>query len=158
MLFEYGIPGEVTRRKYVAAWLRLLCVIFEDLLEGGFEERAEQFVQKGKENPDWVQDIMISLSWKLRGRAELPRDDSNYLNPTSFQTYFKPLRKLLEMNNITINWRRVHMTFPERNNILDTKGWTRDEIAAMIKYARDPMERELVLVLASSGVRRAGWP
>ncbi len=156
LLLEQGVSGEVTRRKYIATLRRILCVIFEDLLEGDFEERAEQFVQKGKENPDWVQDIMISLSWKLRERAELPRDDPNYLNPTSFQTYFKPLRKLLEMNNITINWKRVHMTFPERNNILDTKGWTRDEIAAMIKYARDPMERALVLVLASSGVRLGG--
>lgn len=34
-----------------------MCVIFEDLLEGGFEERAGWFVQRGKDNPDRVQDI-----------------------------------------------------------------------------------------------------
>ena len=58
------------------------------------------------------------------------------------------------MNNITINWKHGHTIFHEQNNILDTKRWAREEIAAMIRYVRDPMER--VLVLASSGVRLRG--
>ena len=69
LLLEQSIPGKVTRRKYVTMLRRILCVIFEDLLEGDFEEQAMQFVRKGNEDPDWVQDIMISLSWKLRRRS-----------------------------------------------------------------------------------------
>ena len=61
LLFEQDILDEVTRRKYAATSRRILCVIFEDLLEGNFEEQAMQLVQKGKGDPNWVQDIMISL-------------------------------------------------------------------------------------------------
>ena len=155
-LFEQGIPAEVTRRKYTATLRRILCGMLEDTLEGGFEERAAQFVRRAREDPDWARDILLSLSWKLRERTELPRDDGDYLNPTSVKTYFKPLRKLLEMNDVPVPWGRIRTTYPERNNMLDAKGWTREEIAAMLRHARDPMERALVLVLASSGVRLGG--
>lgn len=155
-LFSQGIRAEATHRKYTATLRRITCEVLEDVLEGSFEERVVQFVQHGRDDPDWMLDLLISLSWKLRGRAELPRGHSQYLNPTSFKTYFKPLRKLLEMNNVTVNWKRVYATFPERNNILDTKGWTREEISAILGQARDPMDRAVVLLLASSGVRLGG--
>ncbi len=51
LLFGQGIPGGVTRRKYAATLCRILCATFEDLLEGDFEKRAAQFVQKGKTTP-----------------------------------------------------------------------------------------------------------
>ena len=115
-----------------------------------------QFVQYGRNNHYWMLDLFISLSWKLRARSELPKDHTDYLNPTSFKTYFKPIRKLFEMNEVTINWRRVYSTFPEKDNVLDTKGWTREEIVAILVHARDPMDRAIVLLLASSGVRLGG--
>ena len=155
-LFSHGIRADATRRKYTATLRRITCDILEDILEGDFEERVAQFVQHGKDNPDWVLDLLISLSWKLRARSELPKDHTDYLNPTSFKTYFKPIRKLLEMNDITINWRRVYSTLPEKDNVLDTKGWTREEIMAILVHARDPMDRAIVLLLASSGVRLGG--
>ena len=154
--FEQGIRAEVTRTKYTATLRRILCDILEEVLEGDFEERAEQFVERGREDPKWVTDVLTNLSWKLRGRSELPRGHADYLNPTSFKMYFKPLRKLLEMNDITINWKRVYSTFPEKDNVLDTRGWTRDDIAAMLVHARDPLDRAVVLLLASSGMRLGG--
>ena len=84
-----------------------------------------QFVQRARDDPDWTLDLLLSLAWKLRERTELPKNHADYLNPTSFKTYFKPIRKLLEMNDITVNWKRIHATFPEKDNILDTRGWTR---------------------------------
>ena len=155
-LFEQGIRAEATRAKYTATLRRILCDILEEVLEGDFEARAAQFVERGRDDPKWMTDLLLSLSWKLRGRAELPRGHADYLNPTSFKTYFKPIRKLLEMNDVTVNWRRVYATFPEKDNVLDTRGWDRDEIAAMLGHARDPMDKALILLLASSGVRLGG--
>ena len=155
-LFEQGTRAETTRRKYVATLRRITCEVLEDVLEGDFEARVNQFVQKGKDNPNWMMDLLISLSWKLRERTEKPKDDADYLNPTSYKTYFKPLRKLLEMNDVAVNWKRVYATFPEKDNMLDTKGWTKEEIAAILAQARDPMEKAIVLLLASSGMRRGG--
>ena len=126
------------------------------MLEGDFERRAEQFVRRGRDDSQWMTDPLLSLSWKLRGRADCLRGYAEYLNPTSFKTYFKPIRKLLEMNDVTVNWKRIYSTFPKKDNILDTKGWTRQEIAAMLGHARDPMDCAITLLLASFGVRLGG--
>lgn len=155
-LFAQGIKTELTRRKYTATLRRVMCEILEEILEGDFEERTRQFVQHAKDDPDWATDIMLSVSWKLRERTRLPKDDPGYLNPTSLPAYFKPIKKLFDMNNVSIPWKRVYATFPEEDNIHDTKGWTREEIAAMLEHTRDPMDKAMVLVLASSGVRLGG--
>lgn len=155
-LFEQGIRAEATRSWYTRKLRGVVCDILEDILEGDFEQRVEQFVQRSRDNPNWALDVMLTISWKLRERTELPKGHADYLNPTSVPGYFKPIKKLLGMNDVFINWKRVHATFPEKDNILDAKGWTRKNIAAMLGYARDPMDKVLVLVLASSGVRLGG--
>ena len=155
-LFEQGMRAEATRSWYVRKVRRVMCDILEDILEGDFERRVEQFVQRSRDDPNWALDIMLTLSWKLRERTELPKGHADYLNPTSVPGYFKPLKKLLEMNSVSIPWKRVYATYPEKDNILDSKGWTREKIAAMLGHVRDPMDRALVLVLASSGVRLGG--
>ena len=155
-LFHQGIRAEATRRKYTSTVRNVLCGVLEDVLEGDLEQRAEQFVQRGRDDPDWMLDLLLSLSWKLRERTELPKDHADYLNPTSVKSYFVPLRKLLEMSNVVVNWRRVYTTIPEKDNMTDNTGWTRENIAAMLAHARDPMDRAIVMMLASSGVRLGG--
>ena len=152
-LFRQGIRSEVTRRTYTYTLRRILCDILEDVLEGDFERRAGQFVQRARDDPDWTLDLLLSLAWKLREQTELPKDHAEYLNPTSVPSHFMPVRKLLDMNSASMPWRSIYATFPEKDNILDTRGWTRQEIAAMLVHARDPMDRTIVLLLASSGVR-----
>ena len=155
-LFEQGIKAEATRRKYRRTLRRVMCEVLEDVLEGDFEARARQFVQRARDDPGWALDILISISWKLRERTKLPKDDGEYLNPTSVKGYFKPIKKLLDMNGVSASWTRVYATFPEKDNVLDAKGWTRDQISAMLDQAQDQMDKVILLVLASSGVRLGG--
>ena len=152
-LFRQGIRSEVTLKTYTYTLRKVLCDILEDVLEGDFEQRAGQFVQRARDDPDWTRDLLLSLAWKLRERTELPKDHADYLNPTSVPSHFMSIRKLLDMSGISMPWKRIYATFPEKDNILDTRGWTREEIAAMLVHARDPMDKALVLLLASSGVR-----
>ena len=60
------------------------------------------------------------------------------------------------MNNVPVNWKYLNSTFPERNNVNETQGWTREDIRLMLDRARDARDRALLLVLASSGVRCEG--
>lgn len=53
-LFTEGIRSEYTRKKYTQTLRRVLCEIFEDVLEGDFETRSDQLVKMAKENPNWV--------------------------------------------------------------------------------------------------------
>lgn len=155
-LFKQGIKSKETADKYTQVLKQVTCKILEDVLEGTFEERAQQMVDIGRDEPRWMRDLLLSLSRKLRERTELPTEHTNYLNPDSVGNYFKPIKKLLDMNDVTIPWKRIYATYPERDNMSESRGWTRDEISLMLKYARGPLDRALVLVLASSGMRAGG--
>ena len=155
-LFTEGIRSEYTRKKYTQILRRVLCEIFEDVLEGDFEERATQLVKITQENPNWARDLLLSLSKKLKQRTELPRDHPDYLNPSSVDSYFKPLKKLFDMNDVTISWKRIYSTLPELDNISVGRGWTRQEIQKMLNYANGAMDRTIVLFAASSSIRSGG--
>ena len=101
-LFDQGIKAEETREKYTRMLRLVLCRMLEDILEGTFEERAGQLVRQGREDPLWVRDLMLSISRKMRERTVLEPGHSGYLNPASFPNYFKPLKKLLDMNDVMI--------------------------------------------------------
>ncbi len=155
-LFTQGMRADRTRDSYTRTLRRIMCEILEDVLEGDFESRVKEFVQRTKDDPDWTLRLLLSLSWKLRERTELPKEDADYLNPSTIPGYFKPVKKLFDMNSVSIPWKRIYATYPEKDNILDTKGWTKEDVAAMLKHTRNSMDRALVLVLASSGVRLGG--
>lgn len=72
-----------------------------------------QFVRQGRDDPGWARDLLISLSGKLLERTKLFRDSGQYLNPDSFSSYFKPVKKLLDMNDVPLSWSRIYATYPE---------------------------------------------
>ena len=152
-LFYQGIRAEETKEKYTRTLKYILCKTLEEILDGDFEQRAIQLVGLAKKDPKWTTDLFLNLSRKLRSRTELPKDHYDYLNPQSIGNYFKPLKKLLEMNEVTISWKRVYSTFPETDNLSDSRGWTRKEIQKMLKFVKGPIDRAIILVAASSGIR-----
>ena len=64
-------------------------------LKGIFEARVDQFVKLAKEDPDWTRDLLLNLSMKLKERTVLSKEDSDYLNPSSIDNYFKPNQETL---------------------------------------------------------------
>ena len=156
-LFTQGIRAEATRKKYTRTLRKILCEVFEDVLEGDFETRAAQLVRMAKENPDWVKDLLLSLSKKLKQRTQLPRDNVDYLNPSSVDSYFKPIKKLFDMNDVTISWKRIHSTLPELDNVSVGRGWTRQEIQKMLNHTNGALDRTIVFFAASSGIRSGGF-
>ena len=156
-LFMQGIKAEETREKYARTLKRVLCVILDDFLEGTFDQRANQLVHMAKEDPKWIMDILLNLSKKLRERTILQKDHRDYLNPSSVDNYFKPIRKLLDMNDIMIPWKRIHTTFPEIDNITQSREWRRGEIQTMIKYGNGATDSAIVLIAASSGIRAGAF-
>ncbi len=110
-----------------------------------------------KDNPKWIQDLLLQLSGKLKKRTELPLENPNYLNPISVNNYFKPLRKLLDMNGIPVSWKRVYATFPELDNLSDSRGYTQSEIQKMSQHANGAINRAIILIASSSRIRVGGF-
>lgn len=156
-LFHQGIKAKETREKYTRTLRQVLCKIFEDIFEGDFESRVDQFVKHAKEDPDWTRDLLMNLSKKFKERTRLPRDDSNYLNPNSIDNYFKPIKKLFDMSGVVFSWTRIHATFPEQDNVSDSRGWSREEIQKMLKFSNGSIDRAIVLLCSSSGIRVGGF-
>ena len=101
-LFYQGIRAAATKEKYTRTLKSILCDTFEDVLEGTFEQRASQMVYKAKKDPEWITSLLLTLSKRIRERTELPRTDDTYLSPNSIGRFFKPLRKLLDMNDVQV--------------------------------------------------------
>ena len=74
-LFYQGMRAPATKEKYTRTLRRILCDFFEDVLEGTFEERASQLVQKAKSDPEWITSLLLTLSKRLKERTDLPRTD-----------------------------------------------------------------------------------
>ncbi|MGI0023509.1 MAG: integrase [Nitrososphaeraceae archaeon] len=155
-LFYQGIKSEATRNKYTRTLRRILCETLEDILEGSFEERARQLVKMAKSNPEWMVTVLLTISKKLKERTKLDPSDKNYLNPNSVPNKFKPIRKLLEMNAVAVAWNRVYATFPEQNNNYEGSGYTRQEIQKMLNFTKGAMDKAIILVASSSGIREGG--
>lgn len=156
-LFYHGIKSKETKSKYTRTLRRILNDILENVLKGSFEDRASQLVNKTKKDPDWGMSVMLALSKKLKERSNLSKNDANYLNPTTIPNYFKPVRKLFEMNNVPLVWRRVIATFPELDNNDKGRAYTRQEISDMLKFGNGAIDRAIILVAASSGIRVGGF-
>ncbi len=156
-LFQQGIRAEETRKTYTRTLRRLLCGALEEVLEGTFEERAAQLVRLGKDDPDRTLDLVLRISGKIRARSSLPHDHPDYFNPSGVPNYFKPLKKLFDMNGVSMPWKRIYSTFPESDNITESRGWTRGEIQSMLRFAKGSADRAVILVAASSGIRAGGF-
>ena len=156
-LFVQGIKAEETREKYTRTLRQVLCGMLEEVLVGDFELRVASLVRYGREEPEWTRDLLLSLSRMLRERTKLPHAHADYLNPVSFGGYFKPIKKLFDMNDIAFPWKRIYATYPELDNVSESRGWTRQEIQLMLKSAGTPMDRAIILVCASSGIRVGGF-
>ena len=156
-LFYAGCRSKATKNKYARTLQKILCDVLEDMLSGTFEQRANQLIAQSKDDPKWIQGILLLLSNKLRKRTELPIESSDYLNPTSVNNYFKPLRKLLDMNDIPVSWKRVFATFPELDNVSKSRGYTVKEIQKMLQHTNGAIDRAIVLIASSSGIRVGGF-
>lgn len=156
-LFYSGIKSPVTRAKYVEILKRVLCDTLEQFLQGSFEERAKQLVVEAKQNPDWATNILLAISKKLKERTQLPTNHKNYLNPNSVPNFFKPIKKLFDMNAVLMSWARIYASYPESNNNNEGRGYTRQEIQEMLKFAKGALDRAIIHVAASSGIREGAF-
>lgn len=154
-LFTQGIKSERTRYVYKCKMRQILFEYMGEIFSGTFEERAAELLDKGREDPDWTCGLMLELAHALRERTTLEKGDPEYLSPTSINATFAPLKKLFVANDVALPWQLIRSTFPEME-MYETRGWTRDEIRKIFRHARGAIDRAIMLVMASSGVRIGG--
>ena len=151
-----GIKSEATKERYTRILRSYLMDTLSDIIEGEtFEEKANSLVLRSRKDPSFAMNLMLNISKKLRKRTELETSDKYYLNPNSVKNDFKPFKKLFDMNEVALVWKKIYSTFPEleSTNVLKYRGYTIEEIRTMLEHTINSMEKAIVLVSCSSGIR-----
>lgn len=151
-LFYQGFKSQSTKITYTRKLRKILCEYLEDVLDGTFENRVSQLVHITQYNPKQAMIILLTLSKMLKDRTQKNPNDKDYLNPSSFNNFFKPIKKLFDMNGVSIVWKRIYATYPEINNLNESRGYTKDEIQTMLNFSQGSIDVALILVSSSSGL------
>ena len=154
--FRRGIKADETFRSYNSALKSVLCTALEDALHGTYEERAAEFVEIGKKNPVKVRNIITQLVTTWSKQAKLDPSDPKHMSPWTIRVTLNPIKKLLDMNDVALAWKKIYEMCPNRSHNGPKPGWTSKDIRMMLDATTSRLMRAVILILASSGMRRGG--
>lgn len=156
-LFYSGIKSQATRDTLQRLLRYFLMDVCADLLQGDFGQRARQFVVLASEDQTKATNIIIAYVKKLRERTALDKTDQYYINPSYLPNKIKPIKKLLIMNDVGLAWKRIYTFYPEKNNIHQGRGYTREEIRKLLEYSGTIDTDFIILASSSGGIRIGAW-
>jgi len=154
-VFYSGIKSIETKTAYKKTFKEFLNSI-EDF-EGTFEEKARQFIDFARKDPEKLKQLLKNYATHLKQRSEKPISNSDYLSPSTIPNKFKGIKKFLKMNEIPIEWTNIEAIFPEITNLHPTRGYTTEEIKQILDYSSDISSDFIILAESSSGMRVGGW-
>ena len=156
-LFLDGIRADHTKDYYTRRQRYLLCGVFEEIFSGSFDERAQELVERTRKEPKFTVDLMLNFITLCKQRTILPKTHPDYLSPYSVPGYLKPVKKLLDMNDVAISWKRIYAAIPEFEGRESGRGYTREEIQMLLKSTANPTDHAIILIAASSGIRSGAF-
>lgn len=146
--FTYALKSPETKRKYT----QRLKVFFNFALENDNDltVQAIEFMKHAK-NLDWVYTAFISFI-----TAQNKRIEKREVTAGTVRNYYKPAKLFCEMNDVTVNWKKITRGMIREKQYGEDRAPTMDEIRELIKYP-DRRIRPIVLVMISSGIRSGAW-
>ena len=78
------------------------------------------------------------------------------LNPNSVPNKIKPIRALLAANDVDISWERIRKLYPLQIRGED-RAYAKNEIREMLEHCTTLVDRVIILVFISSGIRLEAW-
>jgi hypothetical protein len=102
--FMYGLKAPATRRQ----WPQRLKMFFVFLkIEGDLPHQARYFANKAREDSQWAQESFIQYISFQNGRVR-----AGEISPSTVPNYFKPAKLFCEMNDISLNWKKIRKGLP----------------------------------------------
>jgi hypothetical protein len=153
--FIYALRSPESQKEYP----RRLRLFFNFLgLPGSIEDQAEIFLDKAtrqqQQNPQWVQESIISFVSYLRKRVSVDKD----LAASTLNTYFMAVKLFYEMNDLAtaINWKRITRGLPRSKFAANDRAPNIEEIRKLVEYP-DRRIKAIVYTMCSSGIRLGAW-
>jgi hypothetical protein len=145
----YALKSAESRRQYP----KRLKMLFDYLnLSGSIEEQAKEFLDNtGEEGIHWAQDsILIFLDFH---KERIRRKE---LAAGTLKNYYRAAKLFCEMNDLTINWKRITKGLPKAKNSSNDRAPTIEEIRKLVEYP-DRRIKAIVYAMASGGFRLGAW-
>jgi len=156
-LFKSGCRTEATLKEYTTMLRKFVNEFLEDILQSnGYEARVNEFVLRAKKEPEWIKKIMIATIQELRKRTELETNHPDFIKPRTIHNYRNAVKKLLDMNEIALVWKKIDSMIPQDLKSESSRGWTRKEIKKILSHA-NAADSCVVLIASSSGIRLGGF-
>ena len=137
-LFRAAIKNPATRDPYERRLLSFLKAM---------NMAPDEFVNLAKKDPSVIERKIISFISSLNLRAE-----NGEITPATVGNSLKAVRLLLEMNDVSLNWKKIRRVLPKARRYAIDRIPTVDEMKEIIETA-DQRGKALTLIFASSGIR-----
>ncbi len=105
MLFLYALNSPVTKERYSTRLRYFLSKV--GLTNGSIEELCRIFVEKGKQDPNWIINNIVTFVMEYKDGYDRREISSG----STIRNYIKVVKLICEMNDIGINWKRPHEAF-----------------------------------------------
>ena len=145
----FALKSSEARRQYP----KRLKMFFDYLrLTGSLEAQAMDFLNQAKQHgTQWAQhSLMLFLDFhKQRVRQK-------ELAAGTLKNYYRATKLFCEMNDLTLNWKKISKGLPRAKNSSNDRAPTIEEIRKSVEYP-DRRIKPIIHAMASGGFRLGAW-
>jgi hypothetical protein len=120
----YALNSSEARRQYP----KRLKMLFDFLnLPGSLEEQANEFLNKARQNIQWSQDSIMKFLDYHKERVRRKE-----LAAGTLKNYYRAAKLFCEMNDLTLNWKRISKGLPRAKNSSNDRAPTIEELLTIL--------------------------
>jgi len=141
-IFREAVRAEETWLQYERRFWRFLDWV---------GETPDSFLERSRADKNWATVKVIDYIVLQKQRVK-----KGEISESSVANFKKPVKLFLEMNDVSLNWKKINKTLPSTRRYALDRAPTIEEIRRLLRYP-DMRVGAILLVMASCGIRVGAW-